>query len=38
MKLKKILVVVVLLLTLTTGCTKYLSDKDNKRIINEETG
>lgn len=30
-----ILIIVVLLLT---GCTKYLSDDNNKRIINESTG
>ena len=38
MKTKKLLIVVLLILTLTTGCTKYLSDSDNKRIINETTG
>ncbi len=38
MKIKKILVLLVLFLTLTTGCTKYLTDDDNKRIINESTG
>ena len=35
---KKILVVIVALLVLTTGCTKALTDGDNKRVINQETG
>ena len=38
MKTKKIIVILLLFLTLTTGCTKYMTDKNNKRIINEETG
>ena len=38
MKIKKIIIAVLLILTLTTGCTTYLSDKDKKRIINETTG
>ena len=38
MKFKKIIIAALLLLTLTTGCTTYLSDKDNKRITNESTG
>ena len=37
-KLKRIIVVLILFLTLTTGCTKYLSDNNNKRITNESTG
>ena len=37
MKTKKTIIVLVLLLSLT-GCTKYLSDNDNKRITNEKTG
>ena len=38
MKLKKIIILLFLLLTLTTGCTKYLSDNNKKRITNESTG
>ena len=38
MKLKKIIIILFLLLTLTTGCTKYLSDDNKKRITNESTG
>lgn len=38
MKNKKIIIIMMLFLTLTTGCTKYLSDDDNKRITNENTG
>ena len=38
MKIKKILIILLLSLTLTTGCTKYLSDNNNKRITNESTG
>ena len=37
-KLKKISIIVVSILLLTTGCTKYVTDDDNKRITNEETG
>ena len=37
-KLKKISIIVVSVLILTTGCTKYVTDDDNKRITNEETG
>ena len=37
-KLKKISIIVVSVLLLTTGCTKYVTDDDNKRITNEETG
>jgi len=37
MKTKKIIIVIMLFLTLT-GCTKYLSDDNNKRITNEKTG
>lgn len=35
---KKLLLIIMLALTLTTGCTKYLSDNDKKRITNEKTG
>ena len=38
MKKKKLLIIMLLFLTLTTGCTKYLEDKDNKRVTNEATG
>ena len=37
MKKKKILIVLLLFLALTTGCTKYLSDNDNKRITTIKT-
>ena len=37
-KLKKISIIVLSILILTTGCTKYVTDDDNKRITNEETG
>ena len=35
---KKLILIIMLALTLTTGCTKYLSDNDKKRITNEKTG
>lgn len=35
---KKLILIILLALTLTTGCTKYLSDNDKKRITNEKTG
>ena len=38
MKKKKLIIILVLFLALTTGCTKYLSDNDKKRITNEKTG
>ena len=38
MKTKKMLAVLLVFLTLTTGCTKYLSDNNKKRITNESTG
>ena len=34
---KKYIIILVSLCFLLTGCTKYLSDNDNKRVINEET-
>lgn len=37
-RLKKITVIIILLLVCLTGCTKQLTDKDGKRIMNEETG
>lgn len=37
-KNKKLAVVLLVFLTLTTGCTKYLSDENKKKIINEVTG
>ena len=36
--IKKIIILVVTVLVLTTGCTKYVTDDDNKRITNETTG
>ncbi len=38
MKKKKVLLLLILTLMLTTGCTKILKDKDNKAVINEVTG
>ena len=37
MKIKKIILICIACFCLT-GCTKYISDDNNKRIINEETG
>lgn len=37
MKNKKLILLLVVLF-MTSGCTKYLSDNDRKRVINEETG
>jgi len=37
MKKKKLIIIMMLFLALT-GCTKYLSDDNNKRITNENTG
>lgn len=37
MKNKKLIIIIMLFLALT-GCTKYLSDDNNKRITNEKTG
>ena len=37
MKKKKLIIIIMLFLALT-GCTKYLSDDNNKRITNEKTG
>ena len=37
-KNKKLAVVLLILLTLMTGCTKYLADDNKKKIINEVTG
>ena len=36
--IKKVSIVVLSVLLLTTGCTKYVTDDDDKRITNEETG
>ena len=36
MKIKKIILIFIACFCLT-GCTKYISDDNNKRIINEET-
>lgn len=38
MKKNKKLIVVLVLVTLMTGCTKYLSGDDKKKIVNEVTG
>lgn len=35
---KKIIIVLISICFLTTGCTKYLSDDNNKKVINENTG
>ncbi len=35
---KKLTILLVVLLFTLTGCTKYLSDDNNKRITNEDTG
>ncbi|HBA37243.1 MAG TPA: hypothetical protein DCY94_00840, partial [Firmicutes bacterium] len=37
-KNKKLIVVLLVMLVMMTGCTKYLSDGNKKRIINEVTG
>ena len=37
MKIKKIILIFLTCFCLT-GCTKYISDDNNKRVINEETG
>ena len=37
-KLKKILLIFLLIVTLTTGCTKTLVDKNKKTVKNNETG
>lgn len=37
-KNRKLAIILVVLLVLSTGCTKYLSDSENKKIINEVTG
>lgn len=37
MKKKVVVLFAIVLLTLT-GCTKYLSDDNNKRVVNEKTG
>lgn len=37
-KNKKLAVLLLTLIVLSTGCTKYLSDGDKKKIINEVTG
>ena len=37
-KSTKIIILLLLFLSLTTGCTKYLSDDNKKRITNEKTG
>lgn len=34
----KLLIIVLLILALTTGCTKTLVDKDKKAVVNKQTG
>ncbi len=38
MKKNKYLIILVILCLTLTGCTKYISDDDKKRVINEATG
>lgn len=38
MKKNKKLIIILVLITMLTGCTKYLTGEDNKKIINEVTG
>lgn len=38
MKKKSLAVIVLTLIVLLTGCTKYLQDDNKKRVINEKTG
>ena len=35
---KKIFILVIMLSIMLTGCTRYLTDDNNKRIVNEATG
>ena len=35
---KKMLIILAMILLLTSGCTKYVTDGDKKRVANEETG
>ena len=37
-KSKKVVVMLLIVITLLTGCTKYLADGDKKKIVNEVTG
>lgn len=37
-KNKKLAIILLILITLSTGCTKYLSDDNKKKIVNEVTG
>lgn len=37
-KKTKLIIIIVLMIFLTSGCTKYLSDKDNKKVLYESTG
>ncbi len=37
-KSKKLIIIAALFLLLSTGCTKYMSDSNHKRVINEVTG
>ncbi len=38
MKNKKIIVLCIIMVLFLTGCTRYISDENNKRIVNESTG
>ena len=38
MKKKSIVVIALALIIMLTGCTKYLSDDNKKRVVNEKTG
>ena len=37
-KIKRVVLLVICFLLLTTGCTKYMTDKNDKRITNAKTG
>ena len=38
MKKKSLIVITLALIVMLTGCTKYLSDDNKKRVVNEKTG
>ena len=38
MKKKSLVVITLALIVMLTGCTKYLSDDNKKRVVNEKTG
>ena len=35
---KKLVVIFAIIILLTSGCTKYITDNNKKRVVNEETG